>query len=148
VDLDDFKSVNDHYGHATAGDRLLKLITGAMMKTVGEHGLWCAFMGDEFVILVDKMTDDAFADTDKSLRSAIGKSDAKIGMLDVCRTASHSAFIKLKRCMSMREAAVLADNAPAASKGCGVGHNPSSNGPSHRAPPPQCRRCAPCVTKQ
>jgi diguanylate cyclase (GGDEF)-like protein len=123
VDLDDFKSVNDHYGH-TAGDQLLKLITGAMMKTVGEHGFVVRLAGDEFVILVDKMTDDAFADIDKSLRSAIGKATLKIGMLDVCRTAS-LGFKKLKRGMSMREAVALADNALLQAKAAGKNRSQS-----------------------
>ena len=53
VDLDDFKVINDTYGHE-AGDGVLKVIAGRLVEctrgedTVSRHG------GDEFVILINE----------------------------------------------------------------------------------------------
>lgn len=52
VDLDDFKPVNDRYGHA-AGDRVLVDVTRALTETATRPGdLICRLAGDEFVVLV------------------------------------------------------------------------------------------------
>ena len=50
MDLDNFKYVNDNYGHA-AGDICLKTIAEGLQKCVGEDGLVGRFGGDEFIII-------------------------------------------------------------------------------------------------
>ena len=51
ADLDDFKSINDTYGHQQ-GDVALKIVAQVMAKTADENGAICARMsGDEFVAL-------------------------------------------------------------------------------------------------
>jgi len=51
VDLDDFKSVNDKYGHAT-GDYVLEHVTNDLINFVGDIGLVGRFGGDEFIIVL------------------------------------------------------------------------------------------------
>lgn len=51
VDLDDFKTVNDTFGHA-AGDRVLAVVASRLQETVGDDGLAARLGGDEFGLVV------------------------------------------------------------------------------------------------
>jgi diguanylate cyclase (GGDEF)-like protein len=51
VDLDDFKTINDTFGHAE-GDRILQAVAIALRTVVGEDGLAARLGGDEFVVLL------------------------------------------------------------------------------------------------
>jgi diguanylate cyclase (GGDEF)-like protein len=50
VDLDDFKPVNDTYGHDT-GDAVLQVVAQRLMGTVREGDLVARFGGDEFAVV-------------------------------------------------------------------------------------------------
>lgn len=50
LDLDDFKSVNDTYGHDT-GDQLLSVIARRLRTVIGESGMATRLAGDEFVLI-------------------------------------------------------------------------------------------------
>ena len=52
LDLDNFKKVNDHYGHLT-GDELLKQVATAIREVLGEGDTLARLGGDEFLIKVD-----------------------------------------------------------------------------------------------
>ncbi|MBN1437045.1 MAG: GGDEF domain-containing protein [Sedimentisphaerales bacterium] len=49
IDVDDFKSVNDNYGHK-AGDFFLKALAALMKKFFGKKGCLCRQGGDEMVV--------------------------------------------------------------------------------------------------
>lgn len=51
IDLDDFKPVNDTYGHE-AGDRLLKAVSQRLTGRLREHDVLARIGGDEFVIII------------------------------------------------------------------------------------------------
>lgn len=51
LDLDDFKSVNDIYGHAF-GDVVLKETGNVILNCFGDNGILSRFGGDEFIIFV------------------------------------------------------------------------------------------------
>jgi diguanylate cyclase (GGDEF)-like protein len=59
VDVDDFKQVNDQYGH-TAGDRVLQATAVAMRRNVRRGDVVARVGGDEFVMLFPE-TDEACA---------------------------------------------------------------------------------------
>ena len=49
IDIDDFKSINDKYGHA-AGDSVLTGVAGAIKKEIREFDVLGRYGGDEFLI--------------------------------------------------------------------------------------------------
>ena len=51
IDLDDFKEVNDNYGHQV-GDRVLQAVSNTIQQNVRTADVPCRFGGDEFVILL------------------------------------------------------------------------------------------------
>ena len=50
IDLDDFKSVNDTYGHLV-GDQVIRAVAGRLRTFAGEDGLLTRFGGDEFALV-------------------------------------------------------------------------------------------------
>lgn len=57
LDLDDFKHINDQYGHQY-GDKILKQTADELLHLFGETSIIGRFGGDEFVILTKDMGDD------------------------------------------------------------------------------------------
>jgi len=53
-DLDNFKPINDLYGHS-AGDDILKGVAKEMRKILRREDTVCRFGGDEFVILIEEL---------------------------------------------------------------------------------------------
>ena len=51
LDLDDFKQINDHYGHA-AGDQALRLTARVIREHIRPYDSAARWGGDEFLILL------------------------------------------------------------------------------------------------
>jgi diguanylate cyclase (GGDEF)-like protein len=56
-DADEFKSINDRYGHE-AGDRALKKIAGVLKKSFRSDDYICRIGGDEFVVFMVHASDN------------------------------------------------------------------------------------------
>ncbi len=66
-DIDDFKHVNDTYGHS-AGDEVLKTVSSIIQNDVGTSGVVCRWGGEEILILVKGTTDKCIALNEKILK--------------------------------------------------------------------------------
>ena len=55
VDIDNFKNVNDHFGHAM-GDAVLKKCAAIIDREVGDYGKAGRIGGDEFLVVFDNFT--------------------------------------------------------------------------------------------
>ncbi|MFW7415116.1 diguanylate cyclase [Demequina sp. SO4-18] len=58
ADLDDFKTVNDTYGH-DEGDRVLRCLADALRETLTDADVACRWGGDEFVVMLADTDPDA-----------------------------------------------------------------------------------------
>ncbi len=79
VDLNDFKPINDNYGHSE-GDRALITFTEQMKNTFRESDLFARLGGDEFVILFSNASNETarktmkrFAESLKALNKAANR---------------------------------------------------------------------------
>ncbi|CAG7640132.1 putative diguanylate cyclase DgcT [Paenibacillus allorhizosphaerae] len=72
IDIDDFKQVNDSYGH-WVGDLVLKSVAQTIKETVGPDDVVSRYGGEEFtLIFLDKTIEDAYRITEK-IRSQVEK---------------------------------------------------------------------------
>jgi diguanylate cyclase (GGDEF)-like protein len=72
LDLDNFKEVNDTYGHE-AGDELLKHIAGRLVTLVRAEDTVCRLGGDEFVILLVGLQEDGVLKVLDRIRSSLAE---------------------------------------------------------------------------
>ena len=56
VDIDNFKNVNDNYGH-TVGDHVIKFLAEKLKDSFGERGVVGRFGGDEFMVAIPNITE-------------------------------------------------------------------------------------------
>ena len=73
IDLDDFKIINDQHGHIT-GDKLLRAIAKRLKTSVRNSDTISRYGGDEFVILLQGLTDKSEASVvEEKLLSLMGE---------------------------------------------------------------------------
>ena len=51
IDIDNFKNVNDNYGHTT-GDHVISFLSNKLKESFGERGVVGRFGGDEFMVVI------------------------------------------------------------------------------------------------
>ncbi len=69
ADLDNFRNVNDHFGHAN-GDKVLQLFACRLREALRADDLCCRFGGDEFVMLMPRMGKEESAEYVDGIRKA------------------------------------------------------------------------------
>jgi diguanylate cyclase (GGDEF)-like protein/PAS domain S-box-containing protein len=122
VDLDDFKRINDSYGHA-AGDQILAQVAERLVSAVRADDVVGRQSGDEFAVLLDRVRndDEAMTAADRilgELRRPImlgGRSIVVGGSIGIALAAEHDA--------TAEELLTQADAAMYAAKAAGKGRH-------------------------
>ena len=70
LDLDDFKAVNDRYGHK-AGDVVLRAVAARAQAAVRQNDTVARWGGDEFIVLLENVAADMLETIAQRLRSSI-----------------------------------------------------------------------------
>lgn len=70
IDIDQFKSINDTYGHMI-GDKALKHISSVLSKEIREEDTMIRYGGDEFLLLFEKIEKEEFTQILQKLKSAV-----------------------------------------------------------------------------
>ncbi|HKS28538.1 MAG TPA: diguanylate cyclase [Pyrinomonadaceae bacterium] len=72
MDLDDFKKVNDTYGHAV-GDRMLASVAEVIRKQLRQMDMLARYAGDEFVAIMPMASDETAVIVAERIRAAVEK---------------------------------------------------------------------------
>ena len=70
MDLDDFKAINDKYGHAI-GDRMLASVAGVIRKELRQMDILTRYAGDEFVAIMPMASSDMAGIVGERIRRAL-----------------------------------------------------------------------------
>lgn len=70
IDVNQFKQVNDTYGHP-AGDVVLRNIAAAIQSCIRSSDILVRYGGDEFLLLFPKMSENDMAEKNKRIKEAV-----------------------------------------------------------------------------
>jgi diguanylate cyclase (GGDEF)-like protein len=88
LDIDNFKRINDSYGHA-AGDLVLKRLTQELTACLKRETDWCARLGgDEFVVVLEGVRLANASVCAENVRRALGNVSIDTPLGAVCFTVS------------------------------------------------------------
>ena len=79
MDLDDFKSVNDRFGHH-AGDRFLKEVGRILKAQMRDSDVLVRYAGDEFIAVLPKTTMEQAVQFSHRLQEVVESSDIDVGI--------------------------------------------------------------------
>jgi len=82
ADLDDFKRINDEYGHA-AGDEVLKEFAAALRATVRESDAAGRWGGEEFALVLSGTDSEGGMRLAERARAAIAERRIPVGVGDI-----------------------------------------------------------------
>ena len=115
ADLDDFKQVNDQYGHA-AGDEVLKAFAGALRKTVRESDVAGRWGGEEFALVLPGTDAVGGARLAERARATIEAHGVKMPNGDVCSVTASFGVASFPESHELGEILAAADSALYAAK--------------------------------
>jgi diguanylate cyclase (GGDEF)-like protein len=77
LDMDNFKSINDSYGHRM-GDRALKHFSKLISENIQDKGIAIRYAGDEFILIMSKLTKKQARELGMEILQKISQSPLKI----------------------------------------------------------------------
>lgn len=95
MDIDDFKYVNDTYGHVF-GDEVLKMVAHTLAESARGTDLVGRFGGEEFVIILAGVTEETLIDRAEHMRILIENSYIEYGGDKISATISTGATMMLE----------------------------------------------------
>lgn len=109
LDIDDFKQVNDRFGHS-AGDRLIAQIACILKDTVRETDIVARYGGEEFAVLLPDTSYDGLMTVSEKIRTAVEKMVFKVPDTDITVSVTISVGVSVFK-ESRREFFNAADRA-------------------------------------
>jgi len=102
LDIDHFKRINDHFGHA-GGDDALKKLVEVISGRLRRVDIFCRFGGEEFVVLLPGTTPESALILAEDLRARVenaymlpeGRMTISIGLSDVAAARSLDQWLNL-----------------------------------------------------
>jgi diguanylate cyclase (GGDEF)-like protein len=79
VDIDDFKMINDEFGHPV-GDEALRLVAEALARNVRDHDRVFRVGGEEFAVMMPGLTGEHAAQAAERLRAAVAEVPFRIAL--------------------------------------------------------------------
>jgi len=111
IDLDNFKMVNDTYGHVV-GDELLVTVAHTLKSNLRSADFVARFGGDEFAVLVEGVTSEQAETVAEKLRNLTDQTEMLLGAYNAKFTLTISiGMIMVDGTADSRKLLALADNA-------------------------------------
>ncbi|NUR77198.1 MAG: diguanylate cyclase [Thermoleophilia bacterium] len=118
ADLDDFKQVNDRYGHA-AGDEVLKAFASALRATVRESDVAGRWGGEEFALVLSGTDAPGGARLAERARAAIAARQVPMPNGDLCSVTASFGVAAFPDSRELGDILAAADSALYAAKDAG-----------------------------
>ncbi|HEX2539011.1 MAG TPA: GGDEF domain-containing protein [Pseudolabrys sp.] len=77
IDLDNFKSINDTFGHAL-GDRVLEIFTASTREALRDSDLFGRLGGEEFAVLLSDMNSEAAVTVAERIRESFAEATSEV----------------------------------------------------------------------
>jgi len=77
IDIDDFKTINDSYGH-DAGDLALRAVAAALLGVCRSYDVCARLAGDEFVVVLPDCSPETAADRREELQQCLGAIEIRV----------------------------------------------------------------------
>lgn len=72
IDIDNFKNINDNYGHST-GDKVIKLVTQTISNKIAQNVVFGRIGGEEFALVCSSVTKETVVSTIESIREDVSQ---------------------------------------------------------------------------
>lgn len=95
IDIDNFKNINDRFGHAY-GDKQLQLVASTFKSNLRSTDIICRYGGDEFVIIMPEITSSIACSVIKGIKENLDIS-ISIGIAELDFSKADYALCKAKK---------------------------------------------------